>query len=143
MGGARKILVIDDDPDILTYVSEVLNDHGYECATASDGAAGLEKARAERPDLILLDLMMPKKSGVRFLNEIRRDDALKGIPVIVVSGATKATGVDMKHFLQEQPFKDRKEKALGVAVDTTPDAYLDKPVDPSILVGTIEKFLGK
>lgn len=143
MGGAEKILVIDDDPDILTYVTEVLADHGFECDTAGDGAAGLAKARETRPDLILLDLMMPRKSGIRFLNEVRRDDALKKIPVIVVSGATKVTGVDMKQFLQEQPFRDRKEKTLGVSVDTAPDAYLDKPVDPSVLVDTIRKLLGR
>ncbi len=142
MGGARKILVIDDNPDILSHVSEILHDNGFESATAADGAAGLAMARAKRPDLILLDLMMPKKSGVRFLNEIRQDTALKDVPIVVLSGATRGTDVDMKRFLQDQPFRDRKEKALGVAIDSTPDAYLDKPVDPSVLVETIRKLLG-
>lgn len=138
----RKILVIDDDPDILTYISEVLHDNGYQSVTAADGVAGLAMARDSRPDLILLDLMMPRKSGIRFLNEARRDEALKEIPIIVVSGATRATGVDMKQFLQERPFKERKEKVLGPGADAAPDAYLDKPVDPSALIETVRKLLG-
>ncbi len=142
MSGARKILVVDDDPDILTYVSEILHDHGFEAVTAGDGAAGLAKAREVRPELILLDLMMPRKSGIRFLNEAKQDPSLKDVPIVVVSGATRATGVDMKHFLQEKPFRDRKEKALGIDVDTSPDAYLDKPVDPSTLIDTVRKLLG-
>jgi len=124
-------------------VSEVLQDNDFETATAVDGAAGLAKAREARPDLIVLDLMMPKKSGIRFLNEVKQDPALSEIPIIVLSGATRVTGVDMKHYLQEQPFKERKGKVSEVASDITPDAYLDKPVDPAILVGTVKKLLGR
>ncbi len=142
MRSAKMVLVIDDDPDICTYVSEVLQDHSYSTATACDGAEGLVKIRETRPDLIVLDLMMPQKSGVRFLNEVKQDPALSGIPIIVLSGATRVTGVDMKQYLTEQPFKDRKEKALGSAPDIRPDAYLDKPVDPATLVGTVKKLLG-
>jgi len=143
MSSAGRILVIDDDPDICTYVSEVLKDNDFETETAVDGAEGLAKAREARPDLIVLDLMMPKKSGIRFLNEVRMDPALSGIPVVVLSGATRITGVDMKHYLEEQPFKERKGKLPGVAPDTTPDAYLDKPVDPAVLVGTVKRLIGR
>jgi two-component system phosphate regulon response regulator PhoB len=141
MSSTGMVLVIDDDPDICTYVSEVLKDNDFETATAVDGMAGLVKAREARPDLIVLDLMMPKKSGIRFLNEVKLDPALSEIPIIVLSGATRVTGVDMKHYLEEQPFKERKGKVPGVAPDTTPDAYLDKPVDPVVLVGTVKKLL--
>lgn len=142
MHSARTVLIIDDDPDIRTYVSEILQDHDYRTVTAGDGAEGLAKAREVPPALIVLDLMMPRKSGVRFLNEARQDPVLSGIPIVVLSGATRITGVDMKHYLQEQPFKDRKKNVPGVAPDTTPDAYLDKPVDPEILLGTVRKLLG-
>lgn len=138
----RKILVIDDDPDILTYLSEILHDNGYDSVTAADGIDGLARARASRPDLVLLDLMMPRKSGIRFLNEARRDDALKTIPIVIVSGATRATGVDMRHFLRERPFGDRKEKVMGPGADAVPDAYLDKPVDPAVLIDTVRKLIG-
>lgn len=140
MSDAGKILIVDDDPDILTYVSEILQDNAYETSTAGDGAAALASVREARPDLVILDLMMPGKSGIRFLNEIRQDAALRDVPILVLSGATGVTGVDMRKYLEEPPFRDRKEKALGVAPDITPDAYLDKPVDPAILleaVGTL------
>ena len=141
MGTARKILIIDDDPDICTYVSEVLQDNGFETVTACDGADGMSKTKEAPPDLIVLDLMMPKKSGVKFLNEVKSSAALKGIPIIVLSGATGVTGVDMKQYLQEQPFRDRKEKAMGATSSITPDAYLEKPVDPAILVDTVKRLL--
>ena len=64
------------------------------------------------PDLILLDLMMPKKSGIKFLNEIKLNEAFRDIPIIVESGASKVTGVDMKHYLENNPFKERKDKIM-------------------------------
>ncbi len=143
MSDAGKVLVIDDDPDILTYVSEILRDNDYEASTAGDGAAGLASARAARPDLIILDLMMPKKSGIKFLNEIRQDAALRDIPILVLSGATEVTGVDMRQYLKDRPFRDRKEKALGVSPDIAPDAYLDKPVDPAVLLETVRTLVGR
>ncbi len=143
MGDAGKILIIDDDPDILTYVSEILQDNSYETATAGDGAAGLARVREARPDLVILDLMMPKKSGIKFLNEIRQDPSLRDVPILVLSGATEVTGVDMRQYLRDQPFRDRKETALGVSPDIAPDAYLDKPVDPAVLLETVRKLVGR
>jgi CheY-like chemotaxis protein len=140
---SKTVLVIDDDPDICAYVSEVLRDNDYRAVTAADGTEGLGKARDVRPELILLDLMMPNKSGVQFLNEVKLDPALSGIPIVVLSGATRITGVDMKHYLREQPFKERKKTELGGASDIAPDAYLDKPVDPEILIGTVKKLVGE
>ncbi len=142
MAAAKRILVVDDDPDICTFVSEVLKDNAFETETAGDGVDGLAKARASRPDLIVLDLMMPRKSGVRFLNEVRRDPSLRDIPIVVVSGATGATGVDMRRYLEEQPFKERKARVQETVPDITPDAYLDKPVEPEVLVRTVRKLLG-
>lgn len=143
MSKAGKVLIVDDDPDILTYVSEILQDNAYETSTAADGAAGLARVREARPDLVILDLMMPKKSGIRFLNEIRQDAALRDVPVLVLSGATGVTGVDMRQYLRDQPFRERKEKALGSAPDIAPDAYLDKPVDPAVLLATVRKLVGR
>lgn len=143
MSAPKRILVVDDDPDICTFMSEVLEDNAFEALTAGDGAEGLAKVREFRPDLIVLDLMMPKKSGVRFLNEIKQDASLKKIPIIVLSGASKITGVDMRHYLQEQPFKERKEKVQGAVPDITPDAYLDKPVEPEKLVKTVKQLIGQ
>ena len=138
-----KILVVDDEATLVETIRYNLRREGFEVVAAHDGVEAVAAARREKPDLIVLDLMMPKKSGIRFLNEVKQDPALSEIPIIVLSGATRVTGVDMKHYLQEQPFKERKGKVSEVASDITPDAYLDKPVDPAILVGTVKKLLGR
>jgi len=143
MGAAKKILIIDDDPDICTYVSEVLQDNGFETVTACDGADAMSKTIEAPPDLIIVDLMMPKKSGVKFLHELKRDAMLKEIPIIVLSGATGVTGVDMMRYLHEQPFGERKEKVMGATSSITPNAYLEKPVDPTTLADTVKRLLDR
>ena len=141
MSKTMRILVIDDEPDARAYMKAVLDEEGYETITASDGEQGLNKVHESPPHLILLDLMMPKKSGIKFLNEIKNDEQLKGIPIVVVSGVRQVTGVDMKHYLEEQPFKERKKEVLGVDFDITPDAFLEKPIEPSDLLATVKKFI--
>lgn len=83
---AKTILIIDDDPEVLVYLQEFLQDHGYATITAADGAQGLEKAHAHKPDLITLDIDMPHKSGTLFYASMRQDSQLRDIPVIVISG---------------------------------------------------------
>ncbi|WP_045221424.1 response regulator [Desulfonatronum thioautotrophicum] len=83
---AKKILIVDDDPDILDYLSELFQDNGYQTATAANGVEGLDKVRAEKPDLITLDMDMPEKGGTNFYAGLRKDQAIRDIPVIVVSG---------------------------------------------------------
>ena len=139
MGTAGKILIIDDDPDAVSYLEAILTDNGYETFSASDGAEGLRKAREAPPRLILLDLMMPGESGIKFLNQVKRDEKLKGVPVIVQSGARHVTGVDMRQYLEQQPFRDKKKDALGVDVDITPEAFLEKPIKPEDLLATVKK----
>ena len=78
----KRILILDDEPDIITYFEILLNDHGYRTLSAQDGVDGLAKARAEHPDLITLDISMPKKSGVRLYCELKNDPDLKTIPVV-------------------------------------------------------------
>jgi two-component system phosphate regulon response regulator PhoB len=141
MSETKRILIIDDEPDARAYLKAILDEEGYETITASDGEEGLNKVQEKPPHLILLDLMMPKKSGIKFLNEIKIDEQLKGVPIVVVSGTRQVTGVDMKHYLEEQPFKERKKEVLGVDIDITPEAFLEKPVNPSDLLTTVKKFI--
>ena len=95
MTAAKKILIVDDDPDAIAYLQAILEDNGYETMTASDGEEGLKKVRENPPCMILLDLMMAKKSGTSFLNEIKQEEALSSIPIVVQSGARQATGVEL------------------------------------------------
>jgi DNA-binding response OmpR family regulator len=85
-----KVLVVEDDPSVRGLLHTLLTGEGYEVATASDGLAGLVKASSSRPDLMLLDLMMPDLGGVRVLEELRGDPALADVPVVVVTGKLEA-----------------------------------------------------
>jgi len=80
-----KILLIEDDPALVKALGEFLNLNGYEVASALDGEAGLALARQERPDLILLDLILPRRPGLEVLKKLRQDPALIGLPVIVLT----------------------------------------------------------
>jgi CheY-like chemotaxis protein len=121
----KKILVIDDDPDIVTFLTTLLKDNGYDTTSAADGKEGLDKVHADRPDLILLDITMPEKSGVRFYRDVRENDDLASIPVIMVTGVT----ADFEKFI-----KTRKQVP-------PPDGYISKPVDEQKLLQSIADLL--
>ena len=87
-----KVLVVEDDPSVRGLLHTLLTGEGYEVATASDGLAGLVKASSSKPDLMLLDLMMPDLGGIRVLEELREDPTMSDIPVIVVTGKLEAVG---------------------------------------------------
>ena len=87
---ATKVLVVEDDPSVRGLLHTLLTGEGYEVSTASDGLAGLVKASSTKPDLMLLDLMMPDLGGIRVLEELRDDPTMADIPVIVVTGKLEA-----------------------------------------------------
>ncbi len=95
------VLVVEDDPSVRGLLQTLLSAEGYDVVTASDGLAGLIKATAASPALVLLDLMMPDLGGVRVLEEMRGDPELAEIPVIVVTGKIDAVP-GMKELLGEQ-----------------------------------------
>ena len=125
----KKILAIDDEPDTLTFYSEVLEDENFIPITADNGLEGLIKARDEKPDLILLDIMMPKKGGVMTYKELKRDPDLKSIPVIIITGVSKH--VDYKSLL-DRPSTGR----------IAPEGHLVKPITADDLIKAIRKVLG-
>ena len=84
----KKICIIDDDPHIVSYLEELFADNGYTTCSAADGSGALDIVRAERPDLITLDLEMPEEWGPRFYRQLIREEPLRHIPVIVISGLT-------------------------------------------------------
>jgi CheY-like chemotaxis protein len=136
MNMAKKILIVDDDEDVILVLSTVLQDKGYEAVHAMDGKRGLEVAKAESPELILLDLMMPQKSGISLLADLKTDAKLKKIPVIMITGVSGETGIDLESFF-------RKDEETGVeTMPPRPDGYLEKPVDAVELISLIEEFLG-
>jgi len=129
----KRILIVDDDPDVVLFLATVLKDHGYETSEAPDGRVGLDKAVREQPDLILLDLMMPHKSGIALLVDLGRDEALRRIPVIMVTGVTGETGIDLNSFLNRDAGGDSARR---------PEGYLAKPIDPDELIRAVRQTIG-
>ena len=116
---AKKILVIDDDPNIVGYIVSVLNDNGYETCTAATGAEGFEMAKSEKPDLITLDLEMPEGWGTTLYRKIKRSQELKDTPVIVITG-----------------LEDRPSATEAI------DHYLNKPFDRDEFLSIVKRSLG-
>ncbi len=134
----KRILVIDDEPDVLIFISSVLEDNGFEPVTTSSGFEAIQLARSERPDLILLDLIMPGKSGLTLFQELKTDPSLSSIPVVVVTGVSQITGADFKDFAF-------RKKGTGTGVDpegsyVAPEGFIEKPIDPKELIRVIESL---
>ncbi len=121
----KKILVVDDEPDVVTYLATVLRDHGYETLEACDGEEALEKVRRDKPDLVTLDITMPEMTGVRAYRVMKEDAAFKGIPVIIVTGISH----DFKQFISTR------------SQVPPPEGYLEKPVKPEDLLAEIKRLL--
>lgn len=133
--GSKRILVIDDEPSITIYLCAVLEDHGYRVESATDGAEGLALAREAPPDLICLDIMMPKRSGVALYRDVRADERLRGVPVVFVSAYTQAHNTlspDHPRFFQE---------LIGDDDTPPPQAFVEKPIEVESFVRTIEGAL--
>lgn len=89
-----KILIIEDDVSMLNVYAKVLTFEGFKVESAEDGEKGVEKAKAEKPDLILLDIMMPRKSGFQVLEELKKDDETKAIPVILLTNLSSESVIN-------------------------------------------------
>lgn len=136
---SKIALVVDDEQAQIEFVSAILDDQKMKTITASNGKEAMQKITETKPDVILLDLLMPEESGMKFFNQLKKNKDYEDIPVIVVSGASQVTGVDLKSMIYEGEFAERKKKVFGI--NATPDAYLEKPVEPTKLVEIIKGFL--
>ncbi len=127
----KRVLIVDDDPDIITFVVTVLEEYGYTPLIAKNGETGLAKTKDEKPDLVIMDILMPKQSGIKMYRELRGDESLKRIPVIVLSGIARRTFLRSQEALTE----------FGGESVPEPEAYIEKPVEPEELAETIKKFI--
>ncbi len=118
-----KILVVDDEPDILDFISTVLEDNGATVVKARDGVEALEVARREMPDLMTLDIQMPGMDGCQVFEEIRQDPELRDIPVCIITG------------------KPELRRLIYQRTVPPPEGYLDKPIDEKRLLKNIRKVL--
>ena len=121
----KRILVVDDEPNIVTYLSTVLQDNGYETLEASDGEEAMRKVQSDRPDLVTLDITMPEMSGVKAYRKLKGDPDLQKIPVVIVTGVAH----DFKQFISS-----RKQVPA-------PEGYLEKPIKPEDLLREVKRLL--
>ena len=126
---SKKILIVDDEKKIRELLELRLTDEGFEVLQAADGEEGVEQARKHSPDLILMDVMMPKMDGAEAVNVLQQDQKTKDIPVI---------------FLTSMITKEEEaSQAFGIEIDTKKHLFIAKPFDTPSLVAEIHKALNK
>ncbi|MFC2103523.1 response regulator [Bacteroidota bacterium] len=125
MTDEKRILIIDDEDDVITYLSTFFEDNGFRVISASNGKEGVKRAIDENPDLITLDVSMPEESGVKALREIQENDVTKNTPVILITGVS----YDFKKFIET-----RKQVH-------PPEGYFEKPVDRDKLLIKVNELI--
>jgi len=125
-----RVLVVDDEPDIRDFLASVLEDAGMEIETAENGNDALERIARQAPDLISLDLVMPGKSGIRLIHELRKHPEWSRIPIVIVTGHAKDTAI-----------KQDLDQILAESTMTGPSSFLEKPVTPQGYLDNICRIL--
>ena len=125
----EKILIVDDDPDILDALTMIIETKGYQVVTARDGIEALANLKAEKPDLMILDLMMPKMDGWAVCKELQdpRWSKYRDIPILILTS------------VREEASRRRYELETGLELAV--DDYVEKPVSPDILLQRVEKLI--
>ncbi len=128
---SKKVLIVDDDPDVRLFNATVVEESGYIPVEAENGEEGLKMVKEEAPDLVILDVLMPRQSGIRLYRELKTDKSLKNVKVIMLSGVAKRTFMRSQKALTE----------FGGEKVPDPEIYIEKPVEPEDLAAAIEKML--
>ena len=122
----KYVLIVDDDPDLVETVCMMLEDKGYEVGKAYDGVEGEESIQQRRPDLLVLDVMMPRKDGYKLCAELKADSATRDIPIILLTAVGEA--VPTTSYTHAQ------------GMSTEAEEYIPKPVDSKTLVEAVDSF---
>ena len=120
---SKKILIADDETDIVETLQFMLEVEGFECLTAYNGEDALNLAKREMPDLLILDVMMPKINGYKISRLLKYDNKYKNIPILMITARSQ-----------------EEDKIIGE--ETGADEYITKPFDLDVVVKTVEKYLG-
>ena len=127
----KKVLVVDDDPDIRDVVTLILESQGYKIKIARDGIECLNKLKNEKPDLMILDLLMPKMDGFAVYRELQNTkwSKYKDMPILILTS------------VREEASRRRYELETGQKLDVA--YYIEKPISPEVLINTVEKLIRK
>ena len=124
-----KIMIVDDDPDYINVVKTILEREQYTVVTAGDKAEGMEKIRAEKPDLAILDVMMNAwQDGFEMSRQLKKDPQFKNMPVLMLTAVENRTGIGFK-------------STAGDPTWLPVDVFLDKPIEPEVLLSEVKKLL--
>lgn len=126
------VLVVDDEPDVVTYLTTLLEDHGYRTRSAGDADSAMSEMRARKPDLICIDIMMPRRSGLSLYHQVKTDPGLKDVPIIVVSAFSRLEDFTGQKFRRLFPDESVPE----------PNDFIEKPVNVEHFIETVERTLG-
>lgn len=143
----HKILIVDDEDENISYLSTILEDNGFSQVWAAyDGVEGLQKMRELAPDLVVLDVRMPKKSGVAVFNEMKAEAALKDMPVVILTGEAE--------FLKNLAYLRAQDQGRELDADQVtdevleeflvdrPQAFVEKPIEPEAFMALVRRVLG-
>jgi len=125
----KKILIVDDEPDVVSYLTVVLKNAGYETSSANKVEEALELVEQIEPDLICLDIMMPRESGISMYTKLKQDKARRDIPVLIISGAMPENEFDFRSLIDDDSIPP-------------PAAYLEKPIVVERFLDVVENILG-
>ncbi|MFZ5981758.1 MAG: response regulator [Candidatus Zixiibacteriota bacterium] len=125
-----KILIVDDEPDVLTYLQAVLENNGYETCSAESVEQGLKLLEGMTPDLVCLDIMMPRQLGLTLYARMKKDARWQNIPVLILSGVVQEEEFDFRNFIPDQKIP-------------RPQDYLEKPIEREKFLETVERIIAQ
>lgn len=124
---ARRVLIVDDEPDVTSYVSTALRAHGFDAVVANSVESGLRLLAETSPDMVFLDIMMPRESGLSMYLRLREDPTTRSVPVVILSGVAQKGQFDFRAYVSDRSIPE-------------PDYYLEKPVPVNELVEVAARF---
>ena len=124
----KKILIVDDEPEQIEFAAMVMQENGYIPISASDGEAGMKKVHTEKPDLILLDILMPEKGGLGMYKDLKQNEETRNIPVVIVTGVARGGDFQDRMIRQDENLPP-------------PDGYIEKPMNPDAVGKLVNDLL--
>jgi two-component system alkaline phosphatase synthesis response regulator PhoP len=146
----KKVMVIDDEKNTVKFLSVLLSENGYDPIVAYDGQEGMQKIEENDIDLIVLDVMMPKKTGFVLFKQLKKSDQYKDIPILMLTAvATSLTELDaQQEDTFERPYDSLREslrqaiQAMRQNGDVRPEMFVDKPINPDAFIGKVKELIG-
>jgi len=147
----KRVLIIDDDVNTVKYLSVVLEEEGIEALTANDGSEGWQMIQENEVDLIVLDVMMPKKTGFTLFKQLKRDEKRKDVPVLMLTGvaasleemSSTAADTDEGSFDCLRESLRKMIAAMREEGEVKPEMFVDKPIDPEVFVERVRRLIGE